>query len=385
MQGQQYHAIARYLHWVIAAMIVLQFVLANLAENADTSLEELALLANHRSVGISIFLLAVFRLVWRLRQGVPRALPMPEWQFIASRISHWSMYALIFLLPITGWMTSSASAESVSWFNLVPLPDLVAPDPRLEETLEEVHEIHASLLFIIAMIHIAAALLHSLKGEGALARITSPGPVIAFVAVIVIGAVTLTRVAGGKENVVRRSALSTMPVTRIGTTDLEAWNVDYDASHIRFTAIQAGAPIDGEWQQWRADLHFDAARLDEAVFDVSVTVASVETFDDERDTVLQSAEWFDDETYPEVHFHASRFEHSADAQYEALGAVTVKGRSVPVTLAFTVSRDAGRLVLNGSAKLDRLALDLGTGEWSDTRWIGRFVTVTVHVEASATN
>ena len=71
-------------------MIVLQFVLAKFAEDAATPMQELALLANHKSVGITIFLCACLRLAWRLRQGVPPPLPMPGWQAIASRISHLS-------------------------------------------------------------------------------------------------------------------------------------------------------------------------------------------------------------------------------------------------------------------------------------------------------
>lgn len=366
-------------------MIVLQFILANVAENADTQLKELAILANHKSVGITILLLAAGRLVWRLRQGVPRPLPMPEWQTMASRISHWSMYALIFLLPITGWLTSSASAYSVSWFNLVPLPDFVAPDPELKETLEDIHELHATLLFIIAIIHITAALRHALKREGALARITSTGQIIVFVAIIVAGSVTLTRVGDRAESVVRANTPSAAIDAGTGTSDLDAWNIDYDASYIKFTATQAGAGINGEWQEWHADIRFDEARLDASLFDVSIAVTAVETLDDDRDTVLQDAEWFDGQNYPEVLYQAGNINRSAAGKFEALGAMTVKGRSVPVALDFTVSEDAGRVVLDGTTELDRLALDLGLGEWSDTRWIGQFVTVSVHVEASDPN
>lgn len=385
MQNQQYHPIAKYLHWIIAALIVLQFILANLAEDAETPSAELAILANHKSVGITIFLLAVLRLAWRLRQGVPRALPMPEWQFIASRISHWSMYALILLLPITGWLTSSASAHSVSWFDLVPLPDLVAPDAKLEEKLADIHEIHAQLLFAIVMIHIAAAVRHALKREGALARITSPGPLIAFVVLIAIGSVTLTKT----DRVAAQAAANgTSPrTTAIGsraTTD-GPWGIDYDASHIRFTATQAGEKMNGEWLAWRGYLQFDEAHLDRALFDVIIDVASVETFDDERDAVLQGAEWFDSENHPEVRYYATRSIQNSDGRYRALGALTVKGRSVAVSLDFTLTRGAGKYVLDGTTQLDRLALDLGTGEWSDTRWIGRFVTVNVHVELRAAN
>lgn len=310
---------------------------------------------------------------------------MPEWQFIASRISHWSMYALIFLLPITGWLTSSASAESVSWFNFVPLPDLIAPDPDVKEKLEEIHELHATLLFVIAAIHIGAAVLHSFRKQRALERITSTGPVIVFVAVIAVGSLMLTRVGDDAGNAFGSRAPSTAIGEDRGTTELAAWNIDYDKSYIRFTATEAGTGINGEWHEWRADLRFDDARLDESLFDVRVIVASVETLEDDRNTVLQGHEWFDNENHPEVRYRASRFRRGADGRYEALGTMAIKGRSVPVAVEFTVLKDAGAYVLDGTAQLDRLELDLGLGEWSDTRWIGRFVTVHAHVQASVAN
>lgn len=362
-------------------MIVLQFVLARFAENATTPLQELALLANHKSVGITIFLCAVIRLAWRLRQGVPGELPMPTWQAVASRISHWTMYGLIFVLPITGWLMSSASAYSVSWFNLVPLPDLVAADPDLKETLEEIHETLAKLLFVVAAVHITAALKHSLLNkDGAIARIASTGTTILFITIIAAGVLTLTRVGNGSGNVDKAATGSSGSTIAAGTSDLPAWNIDYESSYIKFVATQAGADINGEWQDWTAAIHFDEAQLDVSMFDVSVLVAAVETLDVERDRTLQDPEWFDVENYPEVRYQASLFKEKPEGEYEASGSLTVKGRSVPVTLLFTVSQTDGNYVLDGEARLDRTALQVGIGEWADTTLIGQFVSVVVHVE-----
>ena len=362
-------------------MIVLQFVLAKFAENAATPLQELALLANHKSVGITIFFCAVARLVWRLRQGTPRPLPMPGWQTIASRISHWSFYGLIFLMPITGWLMSSASAYSVSWFNLVPLPDLVAADAELAEVFEEIHETLAKLLLVLAAVHIAAALKHSLYNkDGALVRITSTGPIVMFLVIVAAGVTTLTRVGDGSGNVESSSVGVSSAPAEISASDLDAWNIDYETSYIKFTATQAGAGIRGEWQEWTADIRFDEVRLDASLFDVSVAVAAVETLDDDRDRTLQDPEWFDVENYPQVQYRASRFQGNAAGAFEALGTLAVKGRNAPVALEFTVAREGDRLILDGTAELDRLVLNLGLGEWSDTRWIGQFVTVVVHVE-----
>ncbi len=362
-------------------MIVLQFVLARLAENAATPLQELALLANHRSVGITIFLCAALRLAWRLRQGVPGSLPMPEWQFMASRASHWSMYGLIFLLPISGWLMSSASAYSVSWFDVVQLPDLVAADPELKDTLERIHKTLAKALFAVATIHIAAAVKHSLiNKDGAIARITSTGAIALFFAVIALGAATLTRVGDRAGNIASPSTASNSITVETRTSELPAWNIDYAHSYIKFIATQAGADINGEWQEWSADIRFDETQLEASLFDVSVAVAAVETLDVDRDRTLQDLEWFDAENHPQVRYRARSFRQRPDGGFAASGSLTVKDGRSPVMLAFTVTRAGGRYVLEGQAELDCLALQVGIGEWADTRRIGQFVTVVVHVE-----
>jgi cytochrome b561 len=380
LQRQHYHPVAKILHWIIAAMIVLQFVLAKFAEDAATPMQELALLANHKSVGITIFLCACLRLAWRLRQGVPPPLPMPGWQAIASRISHWTLYGLIFLMPITGWLMSSASAYSVSWFNLVPLPDLVSADPDLKETLEAIHKTLAKLMFAIAAVHITAALRHSLKKDGAIARIASTGTTILFTAIIALGVLTLTRVGDGSGNLDISATDATGSMITTGPSDLPAWNIDYESSYIKFVATQAGADINGEWQDWTADIHFDETQLDAGLFDVSVVVAAVETLDVDRDRTLQDLEWFDTDNFPLVRYLASGFKANPNDGFDASGSLTVKDRSTPVTLMFTVSQVDGNYVLDGVAKLDRTALQVGIGEWADTTWVGQFVTVVVHVE-----
>ena len=160
----RYGAVAVALHWTIAALIVTQFVLANLAEQAEDAgslMGQIAWLARHKSVGITILGLAVVRLLWRLGNAPP-PLPaqLPGWQKLAASTTHWIMYALLFALPLSGWTMSSAANFPVSWFDLVRLPDLVGPSEALKDQLVEVHELLATTLFAVTLLHVAAALKH---------------------------------------------------------------------------------------------------------------------------------------------------------------------------------------------------------------------------------
>lgn len=160
------------LHWLVAALIVGQFVLAEWAEGLPLGIEKLQVLANHKSFGITILALAVLRLVWRL-VARPPALPssVPRWQQRASAATHWALYGLIFALPLSGWAFSSAANFPVSWFNLFELPNLVAPDEQLAEQIEDVHELLGKVLFVLALVHVAAALKHQfMDRDGVLLR-----------------------------------------------------------------------------------------------------------------------------------------------------------------------------------------------------------------------
>lgn len=157
----RYGAVAQLLHWSIVALIITQFALASKADALSIGPAKIALLARHKSFGITIFALAIVRLAWRLVNPVPSLPPQtPKWQAMGAHLSHWSLYGLILVTPLLGWMMSSARNFPVSWFGLMTLPDLVKPDRALYESLHEAHEFCAWAIGIISIAHAAAALKH---------------------------------------------------------------------------------------------------------------------------------------------------------------------------------------------------------------------------------
>jgi len=156
----RYGAVAQLFHWAIVALIITQFVLAQRAEGLSP-VAKIGVLATHKSVGITILGLALLRLAWRLFNPVPPPPSgTPRWQQRAAHVSHFLLYALLFITPVLGWLMSSARAFSVSWFGLVTLPDFIEPNRAAFERLHDAHEAMAKTLAALALVHVAAALKH---------------------------------------------------------------------------------------------------------------------------------------------------------------------------------------------------------------------------------
>lgn len=151
--------LSKSLHWIIVLLIISQPIIANYADSLS-GLAKIGPLSLHKSIGITILALAIIRLVWRWLNPVPETGELKAWERMLAGVSHLLLYALIFAIPLSGWMMSSARNFPVSWFNLVQLPDLVRPG---KETYELMHDLHGALfaaLFVVALLHIAGALKH---------------------------------------------------------------------------------------------------------------------------------------------------------------------------------------------------------------------------------
>jgi cytochrome b561 len=157
----RFGAVAQTFHWVIVALLVIQFVLAYMASPLPTGLEKLALLSRHKGTGMTIFILALLRLIWRWANPAP---PLPDtmrsFERGLARFTHGYLYFILFTMPVVGWIMSSAANHPVSYFGLFTFPNLVAPDKTLVEPMKLLHQIMSwSLLAVVAM-HIAGALRH---------------------------------------------------------------------------------------------------------------------------------------------------------------------------------------------------------------------------------
>jgi cytochrome b561 len=165
----RYSLVAIGLHWLIALLIIANIGLAWTFQNIPKGLTEFNLIQLHKSFGITVLLLSLLRLGWRLLNAPPPEPPMPHWQLITSQVVHWAFYVIMIGMPLSGWVMVSASPYNLPTllYKTLPWPHIAAvhnlPDPARKAWgywAGETHLLLAWSAYGLITLHVAAALKH---------------------------------------------------------------------------------------------------------------------------------------------------------------------------------------------------------------------------------
>ena len=156
-----YTSTAKALHWLMAVHLFGLLALGFYMHDLPLSPEKLKLYSWHKWAGVTAFLLVWLRLAWRITHQPP-ALPsqMARPMQLAAHAGHFLLYALMIVIPLSGWLMSSAKGFQTVWFGVLPIPDLLAKNKELGDLLALAHK-SLNLLFVAVIAgHIGAALKH---------------------------------------------------------------------------------------------------------------------------------------------------------------------------------------------------------------------------------
>ncbi len=162
----RYGAIAIVLHWSMALLMIglvaLGLYMAALPD-AGFNTKKITLILYHKEFGLLALALFALRLSWRVTQVLPKlAEHLPEWQMVTARFVHLCFYGLMFALPMTGWLMSSAAGIPVSFFGLFVLPDFIQHNDYLFARFIDIHKWLGYALILLIAVHMGAALRHHL-------------------------------------------------------------------------------------------------------------------------------------------------------------------------------------------------------------------------------
>jgi cytochrome b561 len=394
----RYTRVAIALHWVTAAAILALIAVGWIMGDMPKGEAQFATVQLHKSFGILVLLLSVARVAWRLMNPPPPAPPMPALQGAIARGVHIAFYALIILMPLSGWIMVSASPRGIATelFGMVPWPHIpgladLTPDTKraLHEPLEFVHSKLAWVIIVLLALHVGGALKHHfVDKDGLLARMapglfgqaeppSAPGrgAAIAFGAtlllfILIAGAGYLSRPQGAAPT---GETAQTLEATQSGP-EAPAWTVDPAKSSLRFRGSYMGRPFEGGFETWSSQIRFDPDRPEAARIRVTVATGSARTGEAYYDENLPQGDWFDAGTFPDAVFEVNEgvFKIGPN-EYEATGILTLKGVVHPVRLPFRVDITGTTARATGGASLKRTALGIGRETLTEARNDEEFV------------
>ncbi|SDW27635.1 Cytochrome b561 [Ruegeria halocynthiae] len=395
-----YGGLTKVFHWLTALLILTALPLGWIANDLAhaiydpsiaTSEDDIAraarLFSLHKTIGVTVFFVALARILWALTQTKPGLLNAdnkPE--AFAAETVHWLLYGALVLVPLSGWIHHAATEgfAPILWPLGQNLP-LVPKSVPLAEFTADLHWLFMWVLVGSLALHILGALKHHVVDKDSTLRRMLPGisnapeppeqqhsNIPAFAAVAVWAAVLIGGWSIGVFSHHSGAATDTAELTEVQSD----WQVQDGALSI--TISQLGSPVTGSFADWTAAIAFDDPAEPGLAGSVDVAVAigslSLGTVTDQA----MGADFFDNTQFPTAQFKADLFK--TETGFEARGPLTIKGKSLDIVLPFTLEMEGDTARMVGSADLNRLDFDVGTSQPTEES-LGLAVKVGVNLTA----
>ncbi len=176
MAHTRYTRTTRFLHWLVALLVLATIPIANIMQGEDIAREtQDRLFIFHKNAGVIILLLVAARLIWRAFNPAP-PLPdsVPPMQRVAAFATHWLLYAMLIFMAVTGYLRVAAGGFPIEMLDWLGVPYLVPESEPLEERAQTAHSYGRFVLVPLILLHIAATLYHAVLRDGVFSRIWPP-------------------------------------------------------------------------------------------------------------------------------------------------------------------------------------------------------------------
>ncbi|WP_170458705.1 cytochrome b/b6 domain-containing protein [Ruegeria arenilitoris] len=396
-----YGSVTKTFHWLTALLIFTALPLGWFANNlahaiydptiptTEADLAQAArLFSLHKTVGITVFFVALARILWSLTQTKPGLLNAdnkPE--AFAAETVHWLLYGSLVLVPLSGWIDHAATEgfAPILWPFGQNLP-LVPKSEHLAEVMATLHWLFMLVLVATLTLHIAGALKHHVIDKDSTLRRMLPGPSAAPVppeqkhSMVPAAAAGLVWVGVLSVGLLTGS-FSDKPDAEVEAAELAAVQSDWQVEEgtLAITITQLGNPVTGQFSDWTAAITFDDPVEPGPAGSVEVTVSigslSLGTVTDQA----MGADFFDKSQFPTAQFDAEIYK--TETGYEARGPLTIRDQTLDVVLPFSLDIKGETAKMSGRMDLNRL--DFGVGQ-SMPKEDSLAFAVTVSVELTAT-
>lgn len=368
-----YGSVAKTLHWLTVLLILTVIPLGIIANGTpfDTgdALERKALLFSlHKTVGVTLFFVAITRILWAVTQVKPGLLnadkPLESW--LAETV-HWTLYTSLVIVPLSGWVHHAATTGFAPiWWPFGQNLFFVPKSVPIAETFAGLHIIFERVLVVSLLLHIAGALKHHFIDQDATLRRMLPGtPTLPNVtshrtALPPIGtaiAAYIVAIGIGTGLGVFAHSSSATEIAKLQATP-SGWIVN-DGT-IGITVKQLGSDVQGEFAEWVAAIEFSDTATDGSHGSAEVTIAIGSLTLGSVTGQAMGADYFDAAAFPTATFTANLVP-DGDA-YAAEGTLTLKAATIPVRFPFDLTIDGDTATMSAQTTLARLDYDIGANQ-----------------------
>ena len=154
--------------------------------------------------------------------------------------------------------------------------------------------------------------------------------------------------------------------------------VQLDQSSIAFVSRQMNVPVEGAFKKFGAQINIDPVRPETGRARIEIDLASIDAGSTEANDEVKSKSWFNTREFPKASFVSSAVKALGGGRFEAVGKMTIKGKTLESRAPFTLKQEKGVLILDGAFPLKRLDYGIGSGVWSDTSVVADEVLVKFH-------
>lgn len=390
---RRYGAIMVALHWVIGLAIIWMLYLGYwMNSDAVPKGDRTGLIQLHKSVGIIILLLVAFRICWRLTQKLPKwPDSMGPWERRGAALGHYALYALMIVMPLSGWAMVSSSPTGLPTFLFKtwhwPHLPFIQGDALVNAIARFTHNTLPWVLIATIGVHVLAVIKHAvIDKENILPRMWFASWRRFAAAVIIIAALAGIGVAATCYKHEADTQMQAAPAAATATASTDAtggYVIDYASSKIEFGFTHADAPHTGVFGQWTASIDFDEADLSTAKINAIIDIASAKTGDNMYDGTLPEADWLDAQGAAKASYIATNVERVGEHQYVAHGTLILRRQAKPLDLAFTVTPGAdNHVAVTGTATVHRLDYGIGAKSDGDGAWVGKDITLKLTLAAT---
>jgi cytochrome b561/polyisoprenoid-binding protein YceI len=374
---------------VILTAMPLGLIANDLSSGPESIALKAQLFSLHKTIGVVAFFLGVARILWAFGQTRPAPLhPERRLETLLAEAVHWLLYLSLVIVPFSGWIHHAAvdGFAPILWPFGQGLP-FVPKSETVASLAGMAHWLFTKVLAAAILLHVLGAVKHHLIDRDATLRrmargVSAPAIAAPHRAQLAPLVLALGIYGAGAAVAVTLTAPPTPATsTALQTQGANSGNWQVQTGSLGFRVTQMGAPVEGSFAGWTAEITFDDSIIDGPAGRVEVVVDLTSVSLGSVTEQVKGAEFFDVVTHPTARFTADLI--AGPSGPVATGSLQLRGAERPVTLPFTLQITGDKAEMTGRLTLDRRDFGIGAG-YSDEATVGFAVEIIITLTATRT-